>query len=53
MLYTMKKLRKEMGGKSHSIVKEKFTTERMVRNYERIILEIIDKNLNIISDLIY
>jgi glycosyltransferase involved in cell wall biosynthesis len=47
------KLRKEMGKKSHSIVKERFTTEHMVKNYERIINAVINKNIKSISDLIY
>lgn len=47
------KLRKRMGDKSHSIVKEKFTTERMVRNYERIINAVINNDMESISDLIY
>jgi len=46
-------LRKRMGKKSHSIVKEKFTTERMVRNYERIINAVSNNNYDSISDLIY
>jgi len=42
-----------MGEKSHSIVKEKFTTERMVRNYERIINAVVNNNMENISDLMY
>ena len=47
------KLRKEMGEKSHSIVNERFTIERMIKNYERIISAIQGNDLNEISDLIY
>jgi len=53
ILINDEKLRKRMGEKSHSIVKEKFTTERMVRNYERIINAVINNNMESISDLIY
>ena len=53
ILISDRKLRKRMGEKSHSIVKEKFTTERMVRNYERIINAVINNNMESISDLIY
>jgi len=53
ILISDRKLRKRMGEKSHSIVKEKFTTERMVRNYERIINTVINNNMESISDLIY
>jgi len=47
------KLRKEMGEKSYLIVKNRFTVDHMIINYERIISAIINKNLCIISDLIY
>jgi len=53
ILINDEKLRKRMGEKSHSIVKEKYTTERMVRNYERIINAVINNNMESISDLIY
>lgn len=47
------KLRKRMGERSHSIVKVRFTTDRMVKDYERIINAIINNNMESISDLIY
>jgi glycosyltransferase involved in cell wall biosynthesis len=53
ILINDEKLRKRMGEKSHSIVKEKFTTERMVSNYERIINAVVNNNMESISDLIY
>ena len=53
ILINDEKLRKRMGKKSHSIVTEKFTTEQMVRNYERIINAVINNNMESISDLIY
>lgn len=47
------KLRKEMREKSYSIVKERFTIERMIKNYERIISAIQGNDLNEISDLTF
>jgi glycosyltransferase involved in cell wall biosynthesis len=47
------KLRKEMGEKSYSIVKERFTIKRMIKNYERIISAIQGNDLNEISDLTF
>ena len=53
ILINDEKLRKRMGKKSHSIVTEKFTTEQMVRNYERIINAVVNNNMENISDLMY